>query len=88
MNCSYGVAYLSWSPDSTRLAVCGPDDCPEVNEIFSVIDQGCLIIDTSVFDQFMDGCFEGVAVGSGDRAARNEGVSQWGGLAYLCLMGS
>lgn len=27
---SYGVAYLSWSPDSTRLAVCGPDDCPEV----------------------------------------------------------
>lgn len=27
---SYGVAYLAWSPDSTRLAVCGPDDCPEV----------------------------------------------------------
>ena len=46
------------------------------------------IIETSVFDQFMDGCFEGVAVGSGDRAARNEGVSQWGGLAYLCLVGS
>ena len=30
-NCSYGVAYLAWSPDSTRLAVCGPDDCPEVD---------------------------------------------------------
>ena len=29
-NYSYGVAYLAWSPDSTRLAVCGPDDCPEV----------------------------------------------------------
>lgn len=27
---SYGVAYLAWSPDSTRLAVCGPEDCPEV----------------------------------------------------------
>jgi len=27
---SYGVAYLAWSPDSSRLAVCGPDDCPEV----------------------------------------------------------
>jgi len=27
---SYGVAYLAWSPDSTKLAVCGPDDCPEV----------------------------------------------------------
>jgi len=27
---SYGVAYLSWSPDSQKLAVCGPEDCPEV----------------------------------------------------------
>lgn len=27
---SYGVAYLSWSPDSTHLAACGPDDCPEL----------------------------------------------------------
>ena len=31
------------------------------------------IIDTSVIDQFMDGCFEGVAVGSGNRAAGNKG---------------
>lgn len=27
---SYGVAFLAWSPDSTKLAVCGPEDCPEV----------------------------------------------------------
>jgi len=27
---SYGVAYLAWSPDSTHLAACGPDDCPEL----------------------------------------------------------
>ena len=27
---SYGVAYLSWSPDSSHLAACGPDDCPEL----------------------------------------------------------
>lgn len=27
---NYGVAYLAWSPDSSKLAVCGPDDCPEV----------------------------------------------------------
>jgi len=26
---SYGVAFLAWSPDSTKLAVCGPEDCPE-----------------------------------------------------------
>jgi WD40 repeat protein len=24
------VAYLSWSPDSSHLAACGPDDCPEL----------------------------------------------------------
>ena len=39
-NCSYGVAYLAWSPDSTRLAVCGPDDCPEVG----VTDNNMLMI--------------------------------------------
>ena len=27
---SYGVAFLSWSPDSSHLAACGPDDCPEL----------------------------------------------------------
>ncbi|XP_072155113.1 WD repeat-containing protein 26 isoform X2 [Bemisia tabaci] len=27
---SYGVAYLGWSPDSTHLIVCGPEDCPEL----------------------------------------------------------
>ena len=24
------MAYLSWSPDSSHLAACGPDDCPEL----------------------------------------------------------
>jgi WD40 repeat protein len=27
---NHGVAYFAWSPDSTRLAVCGPEDCDEV----------------------------------------------------------
>ncbi|CAB3367499.1 Hypothetical predicted protein [Cloeon dipterum] len=27
---SYGVAYLSWSPDGSYLIACGPEDCPEV----------------------------------------------------------
>jgi len=27
---TWGVAYLAWAPDSRRLAVCGPEDCPEV----------------------------------------------------------
>ena len=27
---SYGVVYMAWSPDSTRLAVCGPEDGFEV----------------------------------------------------------
>ncbi|KAF4524623.1 hypothetical protein B566_EDAN013874 [Ephemera danica] len=27
---SYGVAYLSWSPDGTYLIACGPEDCPEL----------------------------------------------------------
>ena len=27
---SYGVAFVSWSPDSSHLAACGPDDCPEL----------------------------------------------------------
>ena len=25
-----GAAYFAWSPDSVRLAVCGPEDCDEV----------------------------------------------------------
>lgn len=27
---SYGVAYLSWSPDDTYLIACGPEDCAEL----------------------------------------------------------
>lgn len=27
---SYGVAYIAWSPDSTHLIACGPEDCPEL----------------------------------------------------------
>ena len=27
---NHGVAYFAWSPNSTRLAVCGPEDCDEV----------------------------------------------------------
>ncbi|XP_059470541.1 WD repeat-containing protein 26 [Neocloeon triangulifer] len=27
---SYGVAYMSWSPDGTYLLACGPEDCPEL----------------------------------------------------------
>jgi WD40 repeat protein len=27
---NHGVAYFAWSPDSSRLAVCGPEDCDEV----------------------------------------------------------
>ena len=27
---SHGISYFAWSPDSTRLAVCGPEDCDEV----------------------------------------------------------
>jgi WD40 repeat protein len=27
---SHGVSYFAWSPDSARLAVCGPEDCEEV----------------------------------------------------------
>jgi len=26
----HGVSFFAWSPDSTKLAVCGPEDCPEV----------------------------------------------------------
>ena len=28
---SQGVSFFAWSPDSTRLAVCGPEDCDEVS---------------------------------------------------------
>ena len=32
---SHGVSYFSWSPDSSKLAVCGPEECPDVrNFIF------------------------------------------------------
>ncbi|XP_023320596.1 WD repeat-containing protein 26-like [Eurytemora carolleeae] len=27
---SHGVSYFSWSPDSSKLAVCGPEECPDV----------------------------------------------------------
>jgi len=27
---NHGVSYFAWSPDSARLAVCGPEDSPEV----------------------------------------------------------
>ena len=27
---SYGVAYVSWSPDGLYLIACGPEDCPEL----------------------------------------------------------
>ncbi|XP_063235841.1 WD repeat-containing protein 26 [Bacillus rossius redtenbacheri] len=27
---SYGVAYISWSPDGKYLCACGPEDCPEM----------------------------------------------------------
>ncbi len=27
---SHGISYFAWSPDSTKLAVCGPEDCDEV----------------------------------------------------------
>merc|ERR1719319_143951 len=27
---TYGIVYMDWSPDSTRLAVCGPEDGFEV----------------------------------------------------------
>ena len=30
---NHGVAYFAWSPDSTRLAVCGPEDCDEVHQM-------------------------------------------------------
>lgn len=29
-NHSYGVSYLAWSPDSTYIIACGPDDCSEL----------------------------------------------------------
>ena len=38
---SYGVAFLAWSPDSTRLAVGGPEDCPEVLTIVYYRDSPC-----------------------------------------------
>ena len=28
---SQGVSFFAWSPDSTRLAVCGPEDCDEIH---------------------------------------------------------
>ncbi len=30
---SHGISYFAWSPDSTRLAVCGPEDCDEVGTL-------------------------------------------------------
>ena len=27
---NHSVAFFAWSPDSTKLAVCGPEDCDEV----------------------------------------------------------
>lgn len=27
---SYGVAYMAWSPDSSHIVACGPDDCSEL----------------------------------------------------------
>ncbi|KAK7473695.1 hypothetical protein BaRGS_00035092 [Batillaria attramentaria] len=29
-NHSYGVAYIAWSPDSSHIIACGPDDCSEL----------------------------------------------------------
>ncbi|XP_076464309.1 WD repeat-containing protein 26-like [Babylonia areolata] len=29
-NHSYGVAFIAWSPDSTHVIACGPDDCAEL----------------------------------------------------------
>ncbi|KAL5009252.1 hypothetical protein ScPMuIL_014833 [Solemya velum] len=29
-NHSYGVSYIAWSPDSTFIIACGPDDCSEL----------------------------------------------------------
>lgn len=27
---TYGVALIAWSPDSSHLIACGPEDCPEL----------------------------------------------------------
>jgi len=27
---NYGVAYLTWSPDSKHIIACGPDDCSDL----------------------------------------------------------
>lgn len=27
---TYGVAFIAWSPDSSHLIACGPEDCPEL----------------------------------------------------------
>ena len=31
---NHGVAFFAWSPDSSKLAVCGPEDCDEVRNSF------------------------------------------------------
>ena len=31
-----GVAFFAWSPDSSKLAVCGPEDCDEVRLRFRI----------------------------------------------------
>ena len=33
-----GVAFFAWSPDSSKLAVCGPEDCDEVRTHISMFD--------------------------------------------------
>jgi WD40 repeat protein len=34
---SQGVSFFAWSPDSTRLAVCGPEDCDEVKFLTPIL---------------------------------------------------
>ena len=42
---SHGVSYFSWSPDSSKLAVCGPEECPDVrNFIFLEPQHGSLFV--------------------------------------------
>ncbi|XP_017775656.1 PREDICTED: WD repeat-containing protein 26 isoform X2 [Nicrophorus vespilloides] len=46
---NYGAAYLSWSPDSTHLLACGPDESPEV-WLWNIKTEKCLKISQSQED--------------------------------------
>jgi WD40 repeat protein len=49
---SHGISYFAWSPDSTRLAVCGSEDCDEVDTNVALVPFSVAVFLIETFPNF------------------------------------